>query len=226
MKNTVILLVEDNKQILEGNKYFLERNGYTVDAALTLFRAKERMEEHVPSLIILDIMLPDGNGLDFLRELRQSSNVPVLLLTSLGGTADIVSGLTEGGDDYLPKPYDFNVFLARVKALLRRSGDKVPDVIRRGALRLDILAGQAFLDGEDIFLTPKQFALLLLLLRNEGEILSPEYLYETVWKQPITGDSNALWKQMSHLNTKLADKKGIELTLFRGKGYCLEISGQ
>ncbi|MGC4019067.1 MAG: response regulator transcription factor [Muricomes sp.] len=224
MKDTIILLIEDNKQILDGNKYFLERSGYTVDVALTLSQAKEQMDRRMPSLIILDIMLPDGNGLDFLKELRQSSNIPVLLLTSLGGASDIVDGLTSGGDDYLPKPYDFNIFLARVKALLRRSKDKIPDIVQRGALKLDVLSGKAFLEEEDLLLTPKQFALLLLLLRNEGEVLSPEYLYETVWKQPITGDSNALWKQMSHLYTKLADKRGIELTLFRGKGYCLEIS--
>lgn len=223
MTDTVVLLVEDNCKILDGNRYFLERSGYAVDAAHTLREARERIAARPPSLIVLDIMLPDGSGLDFLRELRQTSAVPVLLLTSLNEPEDVVRGLAEGGDDYLPKPYHFGVLLARVKALLRRSAC-VPERLQKGALRLELLSGQAFLDGEDMRLTPKQFSLLLLLMRNEGKTLSAAYLYESVWKQPLSNDCNALWKQISQVKTKLADKSGLSLTQFRGEGYCLEIS--
>lgn len=217
-----VLLVEDNEQIMEGNRYFLRSRGYDVLTASSLREAQKLLEGERPNLIILDIMLPDGSGLEFLKRIRQTDSIPVLLLTGLAGSDDIVRGLSLGGDDYLTKPYDFSVMLSRVEALLRRA-EQVPEQIEKGALRLDIISNQAFLNGEDLFLTPKQFALLLLLTRNAGKILSQEYLYETVWKTPLTSDSNALWKQMSHLKAKLSDSSGISLTAFRGEGYCLEI---
>ena len=219
-----ILLIEDNEQILEGNRYFLSTRGYTINTAKTLDEGTAAIQQWAPDLIILDIMLPDGSGLDFLARLRHSSDIPVLLLTGLSAPADMVRGLERGGDDYLPKPYDFSVLLARVEALFRRA-TRVPEIWEKGALRLDILSNQAFLNGEDMLLTPKQFALLLLLARNEGRILSPEYLYETIWKMPHTSDSNALWKQMSHLKAKLADRDGIDLVMYRGEGYCLDVTG-
>lgn len=228
-----ILLVEDNRHILDGNRYFLEKAGYTCAAAETIAGAKKIIGEETPRLMILDLMLPDGNGLDLLSELRASSDpalsgMPVLILTGLGSNPDVVRGLSAGGDDYLPKPYDYEVLLARVKALMRRSGmnraERSGDIIERGALKLDILSSQAFLRGEDLYLTPKQFALLLLLVRGEGKILSNEYLYETVWKQPLTDDCGALWKQMSRLRAKLDEVHGVFITQFRGEGYCLEIS--
>ena len=217
-----ILLIEDNEQILEGNRYFLGTRGYDVDTAMSIDEGTAAIRKNTPDIVILDIMLPDGSGLDFLTRLRSSSDIPVLLLTGLTTPADMVRGLELGGDDYLPKPYDFSVLLARIEALLRRA-NHIPKRWERGLLRLDVVSGQAFLDGWDMLLTPKQFALLLLLAQNEGRVLSPEYLYETVWKMPHTSDSNALWKQMSHLKAKLTDRPGIDLTMFRGEGYCLEV---
>ena len=163
-----------------------------------------------------------------LREARaQGITTPALFLTAKAEIEDRVAWLHPGADDYLPKPYDYEVLLARVKALMRRSGmnraERSGDIIERGALKLDILSSQAFLRGEDLYLTPKQFALLLLLVRGEGKILSNEYLYETVWKQPLTDDCGALWKQMSRLRAKLDEGHGVFITQFRGEGYCLEI---
>lgn len=222
MRPSCILLIEDNAKILEGNRYLLNSRGYVVDCAATLAEGAAAMKRRPPDLIILDIMLPDGSGLDFLVELRGNSDVPVLLLTGLGATSDMVRGLRLGGDDYLSKPYDFDVLLARVEAILRRAR-RVPERWEKNALRFDIVANQAFLDDEDMLLTPKQFALLLLLARNEGRTLSSEYLYETVWKMPHTADSNALWKQISQLKAKLSGRDDIELSVYRGEGYCLEI---
>ena len=117
-----ILLVEDNRDIQKLNKETLERRGgYEVRLAMNLAEARKQITEQVPCLIILDIMLPDGSGLEFLRELRHSTNIPVLLLTALGESGDIVKGLKAGGDDYLAKPYNNDVFLARIESLLRRS---------------------------------------------------------------------------------------------------------
>jgi len=110
-------------------------------------------------------MLPDGSGLEFLSELRRAphdkSNVPILLLTGLATPDDVVRGLSGGGDDYLAKPYDFGVLLARIESLLRRAG-QIPKTLVKGALKLDIITNRAFLDGSDMLLSPKEFALLLL----------------------------------------------------------------
>ena len=173
--SSVILLGEDNEQILCGNERMLKRRGYVVAAALTLAEAKTRIEERMPDAIVLDIMLPDGSGLDFMRELRRGSNVPILLLTGLTTPEDVVRGLSDGGDDYLAKPYDFGILLARIEALLRRAG-QVPNTLTKGALRLDIIAGRAFIDGDDLLLSPKEFALLLLMVQNEGRLLSTGHL--------------------------------------------------
>ena len=214
MRNkALILLVEDNEQILQGNERMLKRRGYTVAAALNLAEAKNLLEELMPDIIVLDIMLPDGSGLDFMRELRRSSseksNVPILLLTGLTTPEDVIRGLSEGGDDYLTKPYDFGVLLARIEALLRRTGI-VPKMLSKGALRLEIPASRAFLHGNDLLLSPKEFALLLLLAQNENRLLSMEYLLETVWKVPPGTDNNMVRISISRLRKKLGGGFFIE----------------
>lgn len=213
----LILLVEDNEQILSGNERMLKRRGYDVKTALTLREARDRMSEAVPDAIILDIMLPDGSGLDFMRELRQHSNIPVLLLTGLTTPEDVVLGLSEGGDDYLTKPYDFGVLLARVEALLRRAG-RLPEVLQKGPLKLDVMASQALLHGEDLLLTQKDFALLLLFTQNEDKVMSVEYLYEKVWKSPLNDNTFALKNAVSRLRKKL-EGFGYTISATRGEGY-------
>ncbi len=213
----LILLIEDNEQISYGNKRMLERRGYDVMTALTLKDARQSLYEAEPSLIVLDIMLPDGNGLDFLRELRQTSQVPVMILTGLNKVGDIVNGLTEGGDDYLTKPYDFEVLLARIEALIRRAG-QLPKTLQKGPLTLNVILGQALLDGKDLLLTKKDFALLMLFTQNEGEVFSTDYLYEKIWKAPISGDTQAVKSAMSRLRKKLAGS-GYTILPIRGEGY-------
>jgi DNA-binding response OmpR family regulator len=213
----IILLVEDNEQILYGNDRMLKRRGYDTMMALTLREARECMIKIAPDVIVLDIMMPDGSGLDFMRELRRESNIPVLLLTGLTTPEDIVRGLTEGGDDYLTKPYDFNVLLARLEALLRRSG-RITEVVQKGPLKLDVLAGLAFINGGDLLLAQKEFSLLLLFVQNEGEIMSAEYLYEKIWKTPFINATQAIKSAVSRLRSKLIDS-GYTISAIRGEGY-------
>ena len=215
--SALILLVEDNEQILRGNERMLKRRGYSVAAALTLTEAQKRLEEQMPDAIVLDIMLPDGSGLEFMRELLQQSNVPVLLLTGLAAPEDVVRGLGEGGDDYLAKPYYFDVLLARIEALLRRSGH-IPKTLTKGALQLDIIANRAFLDSIDMLLSPKEFALLLLMAQNENSLLSTEYLCEAIWKQPLATGTSAVKTSVSRLRKKLSDGFSIEYDKQEG-GY-------
>ncbi len=218
--NGLILLVEDNEQILRGNARMLRRRGYDVTSAATLREARERMAEAAPDVAVLDIMLPDGSGLDFMRELRRNGNIPVLLLTGLTAPEDIVRGLTEGGDDYLTKPYDFTVLLARIEALMRRAG-RVPDVLLKGSLKLDIVAGQAFVGDGNILLTQKEFSLLLFLVENEGSPMQTDLIYKRVWKQPMANDDGALKNVVYKLRKKLTGS-GYTIVNMRGEGYCFE----
>lgn len=217
-----VLLVEDNEKILRGNKRMLEWEGYTIDAATTLAEARAKMAEACPDCIVLDIMLPDGSGLGFMRELRESVNagIPVLLLTGLATQEDILRGLKSGGDDYLTKPYDFEILLARIEALLRRA-ERVPERITKGHLSLDVAANVAWNHGADLLLTQKEFALLLIFVQNPERFIDSAYLYEKVWVQAMTRDTNALKSAIKRLRGKIAGS-GWQITWSRGEGYCLE----
>ena len=215
-----ILLVEDNEQIMLGNERMLKRRGYEVIPALTLAEARIAMCAQMPDLFVLDIMLPDGSGLDFMAELRQYSRAPILLLTGLTTSEDIVRGLSQGGDDYLAKPYDFGVLLARVEALLRRA-QQVPERIQKGRLILDVTADVATLDGTDLMLSQKEFSLLLIFVQNEERYISAEYLYEKVWKQAMAGNSNTLKTTINRLREKIKSS-GYRIAWSRGEGYCFE----
>jgi DNA-binding response OmpR family regulator len=214
-----ILLVEDNKEIQKVNKNMLIRHDYNVRLAKNLAEAQEHLTEAEPDLIVLDIMLPDGSGLDFLKSLRQDTDIPVLLLTALAEPGDTVKGLQAGGDDYLAKPYDNAELLARIESLLRRAS-RTPKTLVKGRLTLNMISGMAFVDGKDLLLSHKEFALLLLLAQNEGKTINAEYLYEEVWGLPMN-DNRTLKKHISELRKKLEDEtSGYEIANVRGEGYC------
>ena len=219
MKSKLILLVEDNEQVLDGNKRMLERAGYETASALTLADARALISQRKPDLIVLDIMLPDGSGLDFMKEMSLHG-VPVLLLTGLDTKEDIIRGLTAGGDDYLTKPYNFDELLARVESLLRRA-ERVPEVIAKGRLSLDVTASVAMHDGTDLLLAKKEFALLLIFVQNEGRYISMDYLYEKVWKAPIGSDNAAIRNAIKRLRTKISCSEW-RIEWIRGEGYIFE----
>ncbi len=218
-KGKRILLVEDNEKILKGNKRMLSWEGYIVDTATTIEEARSCINANTPHIIILDIMLPDGNGLDFMKTLRKStvSGIPILLLTGLVAPEDMIKGLSEGSDDYMTKPYDFPVLLARIEALLRRSM-RVPEFFENDSLTLDVTADIATLNGVDLLLTQKEFATLLILMQNTGRYVDGEYLYERVWKMPYAENNNALKSTIKRLRTKLHDS-GYLIEWSRDEGY-------
>lgn len=218
-----ILLVEDNKDIQLVNKKILEKQRiYNVRLAMDLAEARERIMENVPDIIVLDIMLPDGSGLDFLKEIRdgQAKNVPVLLLTALGTSEDVVAGLKSGGDDYLAKPYDYNVLLARIEALLSRA-ERVPETITKGAMIIKVPSNEVFINGEKLRLSQIEFCLLLKFVQNEELMMSSDYLYEQVWGQQMVGDNVALKNAVYKLRGKLVNS-GYTIVSERGGGYCFE----
>jgi len=220
-KQGYLLMVEDEPRIQANNKKILEREGYALRQAYTLAEARKIMEEEQPRAIVLDIQLPDGSGLKFLHELREASNtVPVLVLTAMGTKEDVVRGLESGGDDYLSKPYDPLEFLKRVQALLRRAST-IPDTLTIGRLKLDIPSDTAYIDGEDMCLSQKEFALLRLFIQRPEKMLGADYIYEKVWGQEMAGDENALRTIVSRLRKKLTDS-GYTIAVERGEGYVFE----
>jgi DNA-binding response OmpR family regulator len=229
-----VLLVEDNPHILKVNRAMLERAGYQVLCAKTASEARALIRQQAFDLLILDIMLPDGDGIALCRELRAPQDtaptaaLPILFLSAKRENSDIVAGLQAGGDDYLPKPYSLSVLLARVEALLRRAGKHsvaaaVPQMLKRGPLTLELAAMRALVCGNDILLTPKEFLVLLALVENEGDALDKDTLYQKVWGQPMENDSQALYAVVSRLKRKLKPcGDGLTLTATRLDGYKLE----
>lgn len=218
-RKPVVLIVEDNRHILELNRILLTREGLEVHTAADLKRAREVLAEIVPDLVLLDIMLPDGDGMQFIPEIRAAGRSLIMMLTSKRDYGDILGGLTGGADDYLTKPYRNEELKARVAALLlRRTAPKGERYVRCGPLTLDTVAVQAFCDGKSLRLTPKEFALLHLLVQKEGESLSAGQLYEAVWNQSSNGDVRAVKAHLSNLRRKI-EGCHCAITSSRGGGY-------
>ena len=216
----VILLVEDNLKILDANRRIFEEDGYTVLMADTLLKARTHLKTAEPDVIVLDIMLPDGNGFDFLVELREICAAPVLFLTAKDEREDKLKGLRAGGNDYITKPYDIDELRERVVNFLRFAR-RPPPRVKLGSLELDVAASMAFVRGKDLALSPKEFSLLRLFAQNEGITMGTEYLYEKVWKAAMSNDTQAVRSSVSRLRTKLADS-GFTITSQRNEGYCFE----
>lgn len=221
----VVLLVEDDKGILRTNRRILEREGFTVLCAETLTSARAQLLDR-PDVLVLDIMLPDGSGLDFCAEIRDNTAAPVLFLTALDEQSEIIEGLTAGGSDYITKPYSVDEFAARVKAhynlakRYRQSAGR-ERLLERGPLLLDLVAQRAYLDGKDMLLAQKEFALLLYLIQNDSAGVGRQVLYETVWRQPMAEDDSAVKNAVYRLRKKL-ESSGYTITARRGEGYRFE----
>ncbi|GHS92660.1 DNA-binding response regulator [Synergistales bacterium] len=216
-----LLCVEDEFDLLQNNRVFFEGRGYVVLTAENLAQARKHLAAQAPDAIILDIMLPDGLGLDLLKELREAGDdTPVLLLTAWGRPRNIADGLRAGANDYMPKPFDYDVLLARVETMLR-GAERIPEAITKGALKLDVTASEAFVNGTDMLLTPKQFSLLLYFVQRENQTMTAEDLYKKIWGQPLNNDSNALRNAAHQLRKKLAGS-GYTVAAEYGVGYRFE----
>jgi len=218
-----ILLVEDNPDILWANHAIFQSEGYTVFTAENLAEARQHLLQEPLDAIVLDLILPDGNALDFVPEIRSITTAPILMLTALSDKDDRLRGLQAGGDDYITKPYDIDELTARVEAFLRREKlhvEKPPGKLVCGPISLDLVANQAYVNGSNMQLASKEFALLHLFIRNRETILSKETLYETIWKLPLVGDDKALKNAIYRLRKKLeAMQSGFDILMSRGEGY-------
>ncbi len=218
----LILLVEDNQDLNDINRRALERAGYEVACATTLNAARAELELADPDVILLDILMPDGDGIEFCRAIRDTCHAHILFLTSRTQEEFLLKALALGGDDYIVKPYALAELLARVNAALRRRGiDRARgERVARGDLALDARAQRAYVKGDDALLKPREFALIWFLMRNEGVSFAPEALYEAVWGQAANGDVRTVAQHISRLRRKLRLAEGeYEIVMERRARY-------
>lgn len=217
-----ILLIEDEKRISSFIARGLEESGYTVDAAETGQGGLALMTGAAYELVILDLMLPDIDGLAVLEKIRlRTTNQPVLILSARGNLEDRVKGLDLGADDYLVKPFAFVELLARVRALVRR-GQSLPERLQVEDLVLDCLRRKVNRAGVNIELAPKEFSILEYLLRNKGRALSRTMIVEHVWEIDYTGLTNIVDVYIRHLRGKVDDDWPLKLIkTVRGIGYMI-----
>ena len=181
-----ILVVEDDADLCELLEYNLTRSGYRVHIINRLDKALQEVRKIAPDLVLLDVMLPDGDGFEFCRQVRADealAGIPVLFLTARGEEVDRVLGLEIGGDDYITKPFSPRELVARVKAHLRRRSNAPAGTKGIGPLEIDVASRRAFVNGREISLTATEFRILELFLSNPGRVFSREKLLETIWGQ-------------------------------------------
>ena len=219
---TRILLVEDEAAISEPLAESLGREGFEAVVASTLAGAREAFRHQSPDLILLDVMLPDGDGRDLAREIRKDSDIPIVMLTARGEEIDRVLGLELGADDYVVKPFSSRELTARIRAIMRRG--RAPDrggPIENGSLRLDPVSRTVTKEGDEIELAAREFDLLHLLMANPGEVLRRERIMDEVWDPHWFGPTKTLDVHVSWLRKKIEeDPSNPEyITTIRGVGF-------
>jgi two-component system, OmpR family, response regulator RegX3 len=214
-----VLIVEDEETIAEPLAEGLRREGFEVERAAT---GAEALAAPPVDLVLLDLRLPDLDGLDVCRELRARSSVPIIVVTARGEEADRVVGLELGADDYVVKPFGLRELIARIRAVSRRArGDSADGVVRVGELEVDRRARRARLGGRELQLTPKEFDLLSALARDPGAALSRRRLLEEVWETSWYGSTKTIDVHVAALRRKLGDPGWIETV--RGVGFRLRV---
>jgi two-component system response regulator MtrA len=220
-----VLLVEDDASIREVASMGLRGASLSVETAADGRDALARFRADPYDLVVLDVMLPELDGLEVCREIRRTSRVPILMLSARSDTVDVVVGLELGADDYVTKPFEMAELVARIRALLRRTHDPpAGQVLRVGELEIDPDAFRATRDGADLQLTATEFRLLLELARRPGQVFTRELLLERVWQYEYLGDSRLVDIAVQRLRAKVeADPAAPRLiTTVRGVGYRLE----
>lgn len=219
---TTILVIDDEPNIQELARIYLEKEGYRVEPAGSGQDALSKLASHKPSLIVLDLMLPDINGFEVCREIRKSSEIPIIMLTARKDDIDKILGLELGADDYLTKPFNPRELVARVKAVLRRCGTgyKPGKPIQVGNLSIDIARREVNIDNKPLKLRTKEFNLLAALAQNFGIVLTRERLLEMIWETDYYGETRTVDIHVNHVRDKIADAS-VAIETVRSVGYKL-----
>ncbi|MDF5753898.1 response regulator transcription factor [Spongiactinospora sp. TRM90649] len=223
-----LLVVDDEATVRELLSATLRFAGFTVSSAATGAQALESAREDPPDLVLLDVMLPDMDGFEVVRRLRvpgartTAGQVPVLFLTARDSPADKINGLTLGGDDYVTKPFDLEELIARIHAILRRTGGgRSPGTLVIGDLEVDPEGHQALREGEPVRLSPTEFKLLHYLALNAGRVVSKAQILDHVWHYDFNGDASIVDTYVSYLRRKIDSRLPKLIHTVHGVGYVL-----
>ena len=225
MTSPHVLVVDDEAYITDLLGMALRHVGFTVDTAGSVTEARSQVARRAPDVVVLDVMLPDGDGIELCRRLRaEGLRAPVLFLTARDATEDKVRGLTVGGDDYVTKPFSLEELEARLRALLRRAGGGTAEAAKRLAfadLELDEDAHEVTRAGQAIGLSPTEFKLLRYLLVNAGRVVSKAQILDHVWEYDFGGDGGVVETYVSYLRKKIDPLGPPLIQTIRGVGYAL-----
>lgn len=220
---TKIIIVEDDSAIREELSLLLSNEGYQIAAVTNFTDVAQQVSDFSPDLILLDLGLPGRDGLALCADIRRASRIPIIFVTSRDSASDELRALSLGGDDYITKPYNIPVLLARIKAVLRRSGGPAePDTLEAGGLTLHLTRGTAEANGKTAELTRNELKILAYLMEDQGEIVSRADLIDALWDSKIYIDDNTLSVNMTRLRAKL-EELGLPgfIKTRRGMGYQL-----
>jgi two-component system response regulator RegX3 len=225
---TRVLIVEDEQSLRDPLVYLLQKEGYEVFEAADGSQAIELFKTCNPELVLLDLMLPGVSGNEVCRVIRQTSNVPVIMLTAKDSEIDKVVGLEIGADDYVTKPYSTRELLARMKAVLRRNGEPeaVKDgILEAGPVRMDVDQHVVFVNGNKTSMPLKEFELLELLLENRNRVLTRGQIIDRVWGSNYYGDTKTLDVHVKRIRSKIEEdpSRPVNLVTVRGLGYKFEV---
>ena len=225
----VILIADDNKDIVDILKIYAQKEGYKAICAYDGEQALKMYKEYNPILILLDVMMPKINGFDVCKQIRQTSNVPIIMVTAKSEEADRILGLDIGADDYVIKPFSPREVMTRIKAVLRRVTDDVVDEknkkIEVAGLIIDMNSYEASVNGKIVVLTKKEIEILWLFATNPGRVFTRDHLLENIWGYEYFGDTRTVDTHIKRIRTKLNldESVGFDIKTVWGVGYKFEV---
>ncbi len=222
MEKATVLLIEDEAKLLETLSDFLTINDYHVIQAMDGLDGMQKFNKYHSEIdiVLLDVMLPFADGYEVLKQIRLCSNVPVILLTAKEEVEDQIKGFSYGADDYIIKPYSLSVVKLHIEAVLKRYGHG-QDFLYAGDIKLEVKAKKVYVKDTFVETTPKEFELLHILIRNQGTVLTRDYILDTIWGDYYVGDVRTIDTLIKQLRKKLGDMSYIR-TVY-GVGYCFEV---
>ena len=214
-----ILLIEDNEAIIMGLKYSLEQENFQVISAKTAKESKDKLDDKNIDIVLLDVSLPDGNGFEICKEIKEKNDIPIIFLTAQDEETSIVLGLDLGADDYIVKPFRTRELISRIKSVLRRYGKKEENnIIQYKDIKIDTISAKVYKNNKEIIFTSLEYRILLMLFTNQNKLITREQLLEKIWD--IAGNfvnDNTLTVYIKRIREKLEDDSIIKTV--RGLGY-------